>query len=164
MDNTNQLFKLLVIVMALFCLLFVANQLALLSNKEDSTPAPIVPQSEIGQKSVEFTKAPIGFPSEIPIEENAEFVQNFNTNTTDGRFQASRVFKTTKTLEENYKIYDDYLKSRNWDIKSVVDEENYKMIYARRGNIEFQVSMDNNLVYNIKTISISYTEVKNLVK
>lgn len=116
-------------------------------------------QIQIVKKEVDKAKAPEKFPSDIPIEAGAVITQNYNATAPDGRFQATRVFETKKTLAENLTIYKDYLEEDNWKVASTVNLENYKMVFGSKGKAQLQVSIDQNSESKVKTVSISYTEL-----
>lgn len=110
------------------------------------------------KQEVEPTKNPEKFPTDVPIESGARITQNYNASTTDGRFQATKEFQTNKTLAENLTIYRSYLESNGWEIRSTVDQENYKMIFGVKGNADLQVSMDYNSEQDMRKVTIFYTE------
>ncbi len=97
------------------------------------------------------------FPEDVPIENGAKITQNYNATSPDGRFQATRTFETTKTLDENFKIYLGYFEKNNWEINASLDQENYKMIYAYKDRGFMQISMSSNAVSGIKVVDISFT-------
>jgi uncharacterized repeat protein (TIGR01451 family) len=60
-----------------------------------------------------FTRIPDGFPSDLPLEESGNAVtQNYlaaaHTNADDFRFQSTRVFYTTRSLDDGILIYRNY--------------------------------------------------------
>ncbi len=118
-------------------------------------------ESETGKvtkTNVDFDKAPQGFPEGVPIETGAKLTQNYNATTPDGRFQATRVFETSKTLDENLAIYSDYLKKQGWEIGSTLNDPTYKVVSGTKGVQNMQVVIDENKVNKIKTVSITYSE------
>lgn len=114
--------------------------------------------TEIKKTDVDVNKNPEKFPADIPIEQGAAILQNYNATAPDGRFQATRVFETKDTLAANLTIYRNYLTKSGYEVKSTVDQPNYKMVFGTKGNASLQISIDQNSVSNIKTVSISYTE------
>ena len=128
----------------------VINQNVVDENKE---------QIQIVKKEVDKAKSPEKFPSNIPIESGAVITQNYNATAPDGRFQATRVFQTTKSLAENLTIYKKYLEDNDWKVASTVNLDNYKMIFGTKGNSQLQVSIDQNSESKDKTVNISYTEL-----
>jgi hypothetical protein len=122
--------------------------------KGDASEKP----KEVTKTEVPVDKAPEKFPSDMPIEAGSAILQNYNATAPDGRFQATRVFETKESLATNLTIYRNYLTKSGYEIKSTIDQPNYKMVYGTKGNASIQVSIDQNTVSNIKTVSISYTE------
>lgn len=116
-------------------------------------------QVQIVKKPVSTDKLPELFLKSIPLEVGAKITQNYNATSANGRFQATRTFETKKTLDENIKIYQDFLKKDGWNIKSIIDETNYKMIFAHKESFDIQVSLNNNTVSGINTVDISLTKM-----
>lgn len=157
--DQNQLFKLLVVVAALLALLFVAYQMS--TKSRDAQPAAANPQlAEVEKVNVDYSQAPEKFPADIPIEPGAQITQNYNATSPDGRFQATRTFVTEAALATNLRLYTEYLTNNGWEIKATTDNPTYKMVMGAKGNQSIQVSIDENKVTKIKTVSISYTETK----
>lgn len=110
-----------------------------------------VPTINIVKAEVPLDRVPQLFPEDIPIEKGAKITQNYNATSSDGHFQATRAFETKKSLAESFKIYQDYFKKNNWEVRASLDQENYKMLAATKDAYYIQVSM------NIGTIDISLT-------
>lgn len=148
----------MVIVAALFALLYVALRLAqhpLGDKKDKPLPAP----TEVKVMNVDFSQNPSNFPTNIPIEEGAKIVQNYNATTPTGLFSATRVFETNKSLADNYQLYKQFMESNGWEITSSVDQTNFKMLFSRKKGEELRVTMSTNSKYETKTVNITYTEV-----
>lgn len=155
LDDTNQLFKLLLIVAVILCLLFVAYKLMNIKKVAE------VPQLvNVEKTDVEITKLPEKFPSNIPLEEGAEVVQNYNSQTPEGQFQATRQFETKKTLAENYALYTDFMEKNGWEIKATTDDPTYKMVMGNLLKKAVQVTIEENKINQVKIVTISYTENK----
>lgn len=116
------------------------------------------PKSVVTKKDVPTNEVPDKFPKDIPVEADAKITQNYNATSVDGTFQATRVFETKKTLDANFKIYQDYLKNNNWKIESTVNQPEYKMLYASSGASTIQIAMNDNKVAKVSTIDISYAD------
>lgn len=152
--DQNQLFKLLVVVAALFALLFVAYKLSMNSKKEQAANQTQLAQVE--KTNVDFSELPERFPSNIPIETGAQITQNYNSKTPEGQFQATRVFITKQSLAANIKLYTDFLTKEGYEIKSSVDQPTLKMVMGSKGAQSIQVTVNENTVNKDKTVSISY--------
>ncbi len=115
--------------------------------------------SQIVKTQVETDKLPEKFPADVPIEKDAKILQNYNATAPDGRFQATRVFETKESLAANITLYRNFLTKAGYEIKSSVDQPNYKMLYATKGDAGLQIAVDQNTVSKVRTVSISYTEL-----
>jgi hypothetical protein len=145
----------IVVLLVVFGALYLAkSKKVIVSEKAKSTPK----QAKVTKTEVAVDKVPTKFPADIPIEARAKITQNYNAESPDGQFQATRVFVSTKTLAENLSIYQSYLKTKGWDLKSTVDQDNYKMLYATKNNTQLQINLNENPTSKTKTVSITYTE------
>ncbi len=123
------------------------------SGKKTSSQEELV----VLKNEVSTNKLPDQFPTTVPIESGAEITQNYNASTPDGRFQSTRAFVTTKSLADNLKTYQDYLKSNGWKVLATIDEETYKMILGTKDQSQLQVSISENTISKVKTVDISLT-------
>ncbi len=153
--NFNQLFKLLLMVVVILCLLFVAYKL--MNTKKVAEVPQLV---NVEKTDVEISKLPEKFPSNIPLEEGAEVIQNYNSETPEGQFQATRQFETKKSLAENYALYTDFMKKNGWEIKATTDDPTYKMVMGNLLKKAIQVTIEENKINQVKIVTISYTENK----
>lgn len=151
----SQLFKLLVMVAAILALLFVAYKL-LNNNKKEVVPQLV----NVEKTNVDFAKLPEKFPSNIPLEADAKILQNYNSVTPEGQFQATRQFETKKSLAENYAFYTDFLKKNGWEIKATTDDATYKMVMGSLLKKAIQVTIEENKINQVKIVTISYSENK----
>lgn len=142
-----------------FCLvvglLAIATVVAI---KQDAGPQTAQQQLEVSQQNVEVTALPEGFPNNLPLEAEAKVTQNYNATTNDGRVQATRVFETSKTLDENYKIYSDYAKNNGWSLNTGIDQKDLKVITATKDGQVLQVTINLNTATQIKTVNISLSQ------
>lgn len=151
--NTKK--SVIIIVLAILIalgLFFFLNQRNKQSKQVENETGKVV------KTNVDFDKAPKGFPEGVPIEAGAKLTQNYNATSPDGRFQATRVFETAKTLDENLAIYSDYLKKQGWVVGSTLNDPTYKVISGTKGLQNMQIVIDENKVNKIKTVSITYSE------
>ncbi len=123
-------------------------------------PEKLVVPLEVKTQEVPVTKAPQSFPSAIPIEQGAKITQNYNATAPNGMFQATRVFETGKSLDENFTLYNAFLKSDGWTLTNTVDQPTAKLLSAKKDQAQLQISMTENSVTKVREIDISYSEQK----
>lgn len=132
------------------------------------SPAPITQNQtdtttgeapKFDKKTVDSSKLPDKFPADIPSEQGAQILTNYNGSTPDGSTQATRSFVTAKTLAENLKIYTDYMKAKGWAVKATVNDETSKMVMGTKGDQQLQVTMSENSSSKEKTVTISLTQL-----
>lgn len=116
------------------------------------------PSTGIIKKDVPPQTLPGKFPAEIPLEPGAKVVQNYTVTTADGRLQATRVFETAKSLEEQHQLYQDFFSRGGWRVISAVNQPALKTVAAMKGTVQVQVSIAENTLTKIKTIDITAVE------
>src|SRR5688572_25742188 len=120
-----------------------------------STPTAKPAEVRIDKKDLDASQLPEKFPADLPLEAGAKVTQNYNITTDDGRFQATRTFETSKTLEENVKIYTDYFNKNGWQAGTAIDNKDSKVLSATKGGSSLQIAISQNPVTQIKTVNIS---------
>lgn len=94
------------------------------------------------------------------MESGAKIVQNYNATTNTGLFQATRVFETSKSLDENLKIYSDFINKNGWKLISSLNQANIKALAAQKNKGNLQITLSENTQTKVKTVSITYSEQK----
>ncbi len=87
--------------------------------------------------TVPSDRLPERFPTDIPLEPNAEVNLNFNAVNLDGKFQSSREFVSAKSAEENFIFYQAALKNNNWQITQAFEDvsmSQYVIMASKAGN------------------------------
>jgi len=86
-------------------------------------------QPQEPQKTEFGTEMPTDFPSNIPVEKGAEVQQSYGLNY-DSQKQLSIVFLSTKTVEENFALYKDFLEKQNWNIYNKYESPEISSLYG----------------------------------
>jgi hypothetical protein len=94
-------------------------------------PPSVLLQKKAGIKQIPLNELPRLLPPDIPLEKNALILQNYS-QVIGNREQATRQFLSSKSLKENFEIYQNYLKNKNWSIISTVDGPDLKSLAARK--------------------------------
>ncbi len=125
--------------------------------KQTQTAGATIPQPLAVQTTpVPNNKLPDGFPADIPLEKGAQITQNY-TAQAGGVSQATRVWVTGKTLDQNFQIYQSFFSnSKNgWTIQNTVNQPNLKSITASKGKVQAIVNINENTVSKQQTVSIT---------
>ena len=117
-------------------------------------PSAIVPL-KVTRTDVPPAQAPTGFPTDIPIEKNAQIIQNYNA-TANGLIQATRTFITKQTLADNFTLYSNYLKNSGRTVTNSLDLSTDKGLAATRNNSNLQITISQNTITKVNTVDISY--------
>ncbi len=159
MENEQNSFKLVVLVAAVLALLFVAFLVTKkFANRSSEQQSAQQKPAVVEKTNVDFSKNPEKFPTDIPVEAGARITQNYNAVTPQGMFQATKVFETKDSLSSKLALYTKYFNDNGWSITATVDQETFKMVSAQKDGQTIQVSIDQNKVTNIRTVSINYSE------
>lgn len=117
-------------------------------------------KQDIVKTEIDLATAPDKFPDSVPIESGVKIIQNYSATAINGTYQATRVFETNKTLDENLKIYTDYLKKNGWTISDTINQLTYKAVFGTKGTQQLQVTLNQHSTTKTKTVSISFIEMK----
>lgn len=158
MVNEQNSFKLAVLVSAILALLFVAY-LVTKRNAGDNDQQSAQPRTAVVDKvNVDFSQNPEKFPAKIPVEAGARITQNYNATTPEGIFQATKVFETSQSLSANLALYTKFFNDNGWNISATIDQPTIKMVAGEKDGKSIQVSITENKVSKIRTVSINYVE------
>lgn len=146
-----------VVVISFATLIYVYNTTGFYHKQEAK---PQTQEEKLVKKDVPTNIVPNNFPADVPIEQGAKITQNYNATTSDGRFQATRAFETSKAMKDNITLYKDFLTRAGYKLGASIDQDNYKMISGVKDNERLQISVDQNQASKITTVSINYTQVK----
>jgi len=122
---------------------------------------PPVPEKEFQRvETINFgTSTPPDFPINIPIEKGSKFEQSYATYYPEQK-QLTIVFRSTKTVKENYTLYADFLKKENWVISNKNESDGVSFLYGTKGSndINVTISSDISTISTKSQVSISILE------
>ncbi len=148
-----------VIQIFLFCIaVLVIGALAYQSymvqqSSEPKTEAPVFTRTEVNSNTL-----PEKFPADFPLEKNAQVLSNY-TATGQGIFQSTRQFQSKKTIDENFKIYNDYLTQNKWVVESILNNSKIpdtKSISAVKGPAHVTITLNRNNYTKLVTVDIVF--------
>ena len=122
---------------------------------EEQQPAP--PPLKVTKSEVDASKLPSQFPANIPIESGAKITQNYNASAENGLYQATRAFESAKTLDENFKLYSDFVQRDGWKLLTGLNQDKLKVIAAQKDKANLQITMSVNSQSGKNIVEISYT-------
>lgn len=82
---------------------------------------------------------PSGFPSDIPIENEARLEQSYSKDYQEAGKQLTVVFASKKSVAENQNIYTDYLINNQWAIHSNSADEKLVSFYAQKDDMDLNL-------------------------
>jgi len=88
---------------------------------------------------------PQGFPKDIPLQDKAEVIANYNAVTPDQKLQASRVFASAQSVDKNFAFYKTYLldKKNGWTFLAELNADpEHKALFAKnsKGVVNINIS------------------------
>ena len=106
---------------------------------------PLVSQHDNVQKQ-EIPKdvLPTRFPADFPVEKDAVVEQNYSSVSDKGNFQATRSYKSTQSLNENEKIFTEYLKKNSWTVSATKKTSNLFVISAVKEYSQLIITVNSN--------------------
>jgi hypothetical protein len=138
----------------------LAMVIAVVLTHKSKTPVQTKPiEVKVNKQDVAVDQLPNKFPADMPQEKGATVTQNYNVTTTDGRFQATRVFETAKTLDDNYKLYKTYFQTNGWQLSTGQDTKDLKVLVASKNDLQAQVTINYNQVTKKTTVGVTVTQI-----
>lgn len=128
--------------------------------EQNNTQTPVKEVTPLPFTKVETAtdKLPEGFVAGFPLEAGAVIISNYSAKTASG-LQSSRRFVSQKTLDENYKIYNDYFVKNKWKILTFVDMATIKSISAESPTkIKATISVSTNSATNNVEVDIGFLQ------
>ncbi len=159
----DQAFKLLVLIAALFALLYVALFLSNESKQRTgSKSGEQQSQSDLPYQKVMVAddRLPSLFPEDIPLEADVEIVENSSLTADDGDLQANRRFESRLTPAQNYSKYLEYLQANDWDISVQNNGSSQKLLRASKGYQALMVRIEPNPINQTTTVSLVFSETR----
>ena len=89
------------------------------------------------------TNIPTDFPTDIPVEQGIAVEQSYSLNYV-GQKQLTIVFISSKTVEENYALYADFLKNKNWNISNKYESIKVSSLYGTKESNDINVTISDN--------------------
>lgn len=141
--KTSQMKQKTIITVVILVLAVVATTVVYLNNqkaKKNANSKPGVKQTKSFQPlpvtDVTPSKLPDRFPTDIPLEQGAQIIYNFNGTNAAGMYQSTRQFESQKTIDQNYTLYQDALKKSGYTITQVIEDMAHfqKIIFATKGD------------------------------
>lgn len=88
---------------------------------------------------------PDGFPTDFPQDIEEVVLQNNIATLGGGKIQATRQIQSTKNLNENYRLYKNYLEKHGWSFQYLdAASESVRTIFAVSKGKEMNVVMSKN--------------------
>lgn len=156
----DHLFYLLVLVAAIFSLMFVVYVILGPNNFFRSRSANSPKQALMDQKIVvPEDKVPEAIPSDIPLPTNALVIDNFTKNNSDGSRKSQRSFETNLSIEENVRIYSNYMRSNSWIMgEQPISQSGISIITGTKDNQNLTIVISENKTNNTKVVVIDLFE------
>ncbi len=146
---------------------FMKAETVVTTNSVDSTDNV---ETRVEAEKLDYgTTTPSGFPSDIPVEEGAELEESYDLNY-DGQRQLTITFPSTKTVEENYALYEDFLLKNSWDISNKYTEQKIASLYGTKWDIDLSYETNVTIIESIgatstkSQVSISVLEIQPIIE
>ncbi|HMR55585.1 MAG TPA: hypothetical protein PKD34_03280, partial [Candidatus Doudnabacteria bacterium] len=158
----NTVFKLLVIVAALFALLYVALLLSQESKERTGSEQSTNQGSEstrVVTKDISPEILPTGFPENFPVEDGATIIENNVVNVNNQGDQSTRSFNSSQGMTANYTLYLNYLRNNGWDVISQTNETTHKMLLGKNGYQLLQITINPGETGATSNVRATLTEI-----
>jgi len=143
------------------------KKLADSSGNEVAKLPPEKASPAIDSKSIAPEQTPDLFPKDMPIEKGAKVISNYNATIADGRYQGTKVFQTSNSVDENYALYENYFKTHGWTVSGgpALDQKiQAKILLATKDSFQAQVILGPDQTTKVNTVSISIVKLASPTK
>lgn len=120
------------ILVILITVLVARTRTAPLAQNANQNTAPFE------RTDVPAEQLPDRFPADLPQENNAKVVENFNSTTNDGTYQATRSYISARTPADNYRAFTTYFRTNGWTTLTTNDGTVTKSITAKKDDTTIQ--------------------------
>lgn len=125
-------------------------------NPESAQTADQIPLN--AKTDVPVSQLPKNIPTDLPQEEDVSVVDNYNVAMQGGGDEGARMYLTKKSIDENVKIYSDYLEQKGWVDISLRSYPNLKVISAKKGSQNMLINISDSQDKKTSTVSIYVSE------
>ncbi len=123
------------------------------ASSQAQTPPPM-PQVA----AVPPAKVPPGLPANLPWEKGATILQNFTAkDPVSGKTQSTREYVSAKSLDDNFSVYQKYLKDNGWTVVSGISQPTIKNLSAAKAGARLDVTISKT-PDNKVTVIVSYVD------
>lgn len=115
--------------------------------RKDRNVSVLLPSVQTAQVAtqVPVNTLPDGFSKDFPMQDGEVVLQNNVTTVGGGKTQATRQIQSTKSLNENYALYKNYLEKNNWSFQYLdAASDSVHTIYAVSKGKEINIVMSKN--------------------
>jgi len=134
---------------------YVYKNLRTTSQTASSTVAQEPQKTDFG------TSVSSDFPTDIPIEEGVQVDQSYGLNYVEQK-QLTIVFLSTKTVEDNYALYADFLEKQNWNVVNKYESTKLSSFYATKESNDINVTISGNSLATSTKSQVSISVLKKL--
>lgn len=96
--------------------------------------APVPQKTEFG------AQLPAGFLANIPLEAKIALTQSYGLDYGTQK-QLTAVFDSSKTVTQNYTIYEKFLKTDDWTLQNVHQEQHIASLYGTKENSDINITI-----------------------
>jgi hypothetical protein len=100
-------------------------------------------------------QVPQAMPKNLPFETGAKILQNFEIKDPSGKTQSTRSYVSQKTIDDNYAIYQKYIKDNAWTVVSGLSQPTVKNIDATKASARLDITISQNPAGQV-TVNVTY--------
>jgi hypothetical protein len=101
-------------------------------------------------------QVPKAMPSNLPFEKGAQILQNFEIkDPTTGKTQSTRAYISGKTIDQNFTLYQKYLKDNGWTVTSSLSQPAINNLSATKAGARLDITIAKDAKGQV-TVSVSY--------
>ncbi|MHA1868415.1 MAG: hypothetical protein ACTSXD_10270 [Candidatus Heimdallarchaeaceae archaeon] len=141
-----------------FYFFFKKGEISEIRSTKEKTISSVFSTPPVVVHKINKNTLPDDIPSDIPLEKDALILENKIISLPDqpGTIQYTRKFISKKTLEENYKIYRNFIDRNDWDLISSVKKKYLISLSAMKSkNKQLLITISKNTIAGTVIVDIT---------
>lgn len=157
-------YKKTILIILILVIIIAAVAVMYRSTNEPAPNNETTADQVVTKTELEVGDNPSGLTNSLPIEAGSQIIQNFETNSGDGRMQGTRKFTSFKTFPEIIKTYQDYFVGKSWEVVDEQSGSDFQAVMLKRNRSTVLVVAKKDPRYSDNMVEITLTEQEMEVK
>lgn len=157
MEKEVPKFNLKILLISVIVVALIIAAIYYLVPRGDNEPVEVAKEDMPEIAQIGEDKLPNKIPDDLPMEDGAEIIQNFEARKLDeGKYQSTRKYKSQKSVGDLFVDYNNYFLEKKWQVLDTLSEETFAVLAAETASQEnILVHISENTVTHQVTVDIT---------